>query len=318
MFILASEILAIKIRSNVNIKGLEMNGMNTKVSTYADDTNFPLSPYASTLQALETDLDFFSTLSGLKPNYDKCTLLRIGSLKGTHFTLPCSLPIRWTDGPVDVLGIHIPKNMNDLTNININNRINKVDKILQPWQGQYLTINGKITLINSLIVSQFTHLFMSLPSPGEAFFKAYEQKIFKFIWNNKPNKLKRVFLYNEYEQRGLKLLNLRALNLSLKALVQKLYLNPSWFSSRLLKNVHPIYNSLFPFMQLQSKHYNVIENAIFHNLYSFLKDAIKSWLHFQYYPPEQAEHFLQQMLWFNSNILIDGKPVFWENMSKKI
>lgn len=144
-YLLAIEILAIKIRSNVNVKDFEINGINTKVSMHVDDTNFPLSPYPSTLQALMTDLAFFSKLSGLKPNYDKCTLLRIGPLKGTHFTVPCSLPIRWTDGPVDVLGIHIPKNMNDLTNINFRNRINKVHKILQPWQGQYLTIYLKIT-----------------------------------------------------------------------------------------------------------------------------------------------------------------------------
>ena len=72
-----------------------------------------------------------------------------------------------------------------MTNINCN-RINKVDKILQPWQGQNFTVYGIITLI----VSQFTHLLMSLTSPGEAFFKAYEQKIFKCIWNNKPDKVK--------------------------------------------------------------------------------------------------------------------------------
>ena len=59
---------------------------------YADDTNVPLSPDSSTLQALIADLDSFSKLSGLKTNDDKCTLLRIASLKATHFALPCSLP----------------------------------------------------------------------------------------------------------------------------------------------------------------------------------------------------------------------------------
>ena len=47
------------------------------------------------------DLDQFSSLSGLVPCYV--------SLKNTLFTLPCSLPIKWADGEVDILGIHISK-----------------------------------------------------------------------------------------------------------------------------------------------------------------------------------------------------------------
>ena len=45
---------------------------------YGDDSSFISSPQARSLQCLIEDLDNFS---GLKPNYDKCTLLRIGSLK---------------------------------------------------------------------------------------------------------------------------------------------------------------------------------------------------------------------------------------------
>ena len=77
--------LAIKIRSNNNIRGLEIQGLRT-VSMCADDSSFILSPQARSLQCLIEDLDNFSVLSGLKPNYDKCTILRIGSLKNTTFT----------------------------------------------------------------------------------------------------------------------------------------------------------------------------------------------------------------------------------------
>ena len=82
-----------------------------KVSMYADDFNFFL-PQLSSLAALTNYLDLFSKISGLKPNYKKCKVLRIGSLTGTNFSLHCSLPIEWNDGPVDILGIHIPQNIN--------------------------------------------------------------------------------------------------------------------------------------------------------------------------------------------------------------
>ena len=68
-----------------------------------------------------------------------------------------------------------------------------------------MSIYGKITLINSLVLSQFTYLLMALPTPDDSFLKSYEQKIFHFIWNAKPDKIKRANLYNEYEFWGLKL-----------------------------------------------------------------------------------------------------------------
>ena len=96
----------------------------TKVSMY--DSSFILSPQARSLQCLIEDLDNFSGLSGLKPNYDKCTILRIGSLKNTTFTLPCSLPIKW----LDILGIHITKYINELSKMNFNRKHGEVNRCL--------------------------------------------------------------------------------------------------------------------------------------------------------------------------------------------
>ncbi len=65
---------------------------------------------------------------------------------------------------------------------------------------------------------------MSLPSPAEVFYKKYDELVFNAIWNNKPEKIKRKYLYNSLDEGGVKLINLKALNLSLKApWSQKIY-----------------------------------------------------------------------------------------------
>lgn len=65
----------------------------------------------------------------------------------------------WTDGPVNVLGVVIPEKQKiDICTINFNNKVAKIDKILQPWRGKALTLSGKISLVNSLVVSQFTYI----------------------------------------------------------------------------------------------------------------------------------------------------------------
>ena len=85
LFIIAIEMLAVKIRSNNNIKGLEIQGLKTKVSLYTDDSCFLLNPQFGSLHSLIEDLDTFPTLSGLQTNCDKCTILHIGSLKIYYF-----------------------------------------------------------------------------------------------------------------------------------------------------------------------------------------------------------------------------------------
>ena len=57
LFIMAIEILAIQIRYNNNIKGLEIQGLKTKVSLYTDDLCFLLNPQFGSLHSLIEDLD---------------------------------------------------------------------------------------------------------------------------------------------------------------------------------------------------------------------------------------------------------------------
>ena len=56
-------------------------------------------------------------------------------------------------------------------------------------------------------------------------------------------------------------------------------------------------------------HFQLFENEIISKILLFFKQAIESWLQFQFKPPEKTEQIIQQILWLNSNILIDPKNV---------
>ena len=62
--------------------------------------------------------------------------------------------------------------------------------------------------------------------------------------------------------------------------------------------------------------FTLIDNILI-GMSPFLKDALKSWLWYQYYPPDEREDILHQIIWFNANILIQGKPFFWKIMFEK-
>lgn len=63
-----------------------------------------------------------------------------------------------------MLGIHILEIMKDLVKENFDLNLANIDKTLSPWKGKTLSSFGRVTMINTLIVSQLIDLFLSLPS----------------------------------------------------------------------------------------------------------------------------------------------------------
>ena len=57
-------------------------------------------------------------------------------------------------------------------------------------------------------------------------------------------------------------------------------------------------------------HFRLFENEIISKISLFFKQAMESWLQFQFNPPERTEQIIQQIWWLNSNILIDKKNFF--------
>ena len=70
LFVLAVEVLAIAVRQNIDIRGISIDGQETKLLQYSDDTTATLADLSSA-RAFFDLLDTFKLLSGLKINYSK-------------------------------------------------------------------------------------------------------------------------------------------------------------------------------------------------------------------------------------------------------
>ena len=77
LFIMAAETLAISIRKNKNIKGINFNENEVKLTQLADDTTLFLKDIQSLQIALNL-LYMFYKGSGLKLNYSKTEILSLG------------------------------------------------------------------------------------------------------------------------------------------------------------------------------------------------------------------------------------------------
>ena len=103
LFILIVEFLANAIRKNPDIAGIHINGIEYKISQYADDTCLYLSDQNSLKTALDI-IKFFTTCSGLKINMDKSEAMWIGASSNFRHK---PYKLKWTKDMVKTLGIYI-------------------------------------------------------------------------------------------------------------------------------------------------------------------------------------------------------------------
>ena len=190
IFIFCAEILGKMIRNNKDIKGIHINNKEFKLSQYADDTQLLLDGSEISLKEALRTLKQYYIMSGLKINVDKTRALWIGSLSNSEKTLCDEYPLDWSQEPLKALGVVFSPLVFNIWDLNSQEVLLKVKNILNQWSRRKLTLIGRITVIKSLALSKFVHLFISLPAPPNELIKELEKMFYKFLWNSGPEGLK--------------------------------------------------------------------------------------------------------------------------------
>ena len=186
LFVLAVEVLAIAVRQNTNIRGISIDGQETKLLQYADDTTATLADFSSARSFFDL-LDTFKLLSGLAINYSKTEGMWIGSCRNNN-----SKPfgIKWPREPIKALGVYYSYDPALLREKNFIENLDKIKKLLNLWSCRGLSLYGKVTVIKSLVIPKFVYICSLLPVADE-FVKELNRLVYKFLWNG-PDKTTRL------------------------------------------------------------------------------------------------------------------------------
>ena len=257
--------------------------------------------------------DDFGKSSGLKINYNKTEILRIGSMKSSNNRLYTAKEVSWSNDSIRILGIEITVN-NDIEKLNILPLISKMENIIKMWSWRQLTLYGKITIINTLLLSQLIYRLTVLPSPSEATLRRIDKILFDYLWDGKPHKIAKKIISNQHHLGGTKMPNVHLKNDALKcSWVVKIYNNPAY--------------TLCPSFDFYSKidvkeilKCNLSPTDIDHcwrkKPCQLWVDVLKSWCSLNYESYDNGD-ITNQILWFNSNIKIFSKPVFYPDLYRK-
>ena len=185
-----------------------------------------------------------------------------------------------------------------MSKFNYDKYVNNIIKSTEHWNKRYLTPLGKITVIKTFLLSKFNLLFLTLPNPVDSTVKTIQKLFFNFLWDGKPDKIKRKQITKPYNQGGLNMVDLFPYIQSLKLSWTKRLLKATkqpWYiaASHSLGNPHKYFMLGTEFSQNQLTH---IDNP-------FWKNVIESWISFsKNNPPLSIDDFLTSPLWFNPNI----------------
>jgi len=144
-------------------------------------------------------------------NCEKTEALWIGSKKGSNQTICSDKNLKWADGKVKALGVWFCIDCEERKKKNYEDKVHKIEDILNNWRNKRLTLIGKIAVIKAVAVSQVVFnnvMFKTLKEINNLFFK--------FLWDNKADKIKRTEMIADYQDGGQKMLDIIELNKALK------------------------------------------------------------------------------------------------------
>ena len=145
LFILALEILAIKIRNDINIQGIRIGEKNVKLTLFADDMTCFIKDNRSYTILFET-LRAFGALSGLKVNKEKTEALALGnsgSLWEGHLVMNNLCDI------IKILGVYFGGDTKKREELNFWKTLESIKKTINLWTWRGLSLIGRIQLVKT-------------------------------------------------------------------------------------------------------------------------------------------------------------------------
>ena len=154
-----------------------------------------------------------------------------------------------------------------------------------------------------------------LPIPPE-FIELINDIAYKFLWNNKPEKIRRKTIIADYENGGLKMLDINSFLKAQKATWVKRLLSPDNASWKALPKLF-----LDDLLGLDTFKCNMTCTEKPKDFPGFYWQIIKNWNEIKniltHDEPKTPFEIRRETLWLNKNIKTKGKEIRWDRWHKK-
>ena len=230
LFILMFEALLFQVREDIYVKGFTVNDVELKLSCYADNGYFMVKTVDSIKKILRY-FDIYSPYSSSKINLEKCEACWLGRAK---FRDDKPIACKWTavnNNCMRILGSFFSYDalLSQKVNFLMVTESIHTGTIVNCWKQRDLTLGGRIQVFKSLTFSKLVYASSVQYISGDVVKEICKiQK--EFIWSGKRPKVKHSTLIGNFENGGLK-------DIDIESKLKPLKL--SWIKRLLDSNFHP-------------------------------------------------------------------------------
>jgi exonuclease III len=316
LFIILVQVLQFMLYKNDNISGITIGSKEIKILQMADDTTIFTTNLQDIPKILKV-LKIFYEISGLKTNIDKTVAYKLGKSQVLNFP-ENYLGLKWSNDPFNLLGITIAEDETKSIKENFTKRIESIELLTRIWCGRNLSLKGKLSVINSILIPKLIYPCTLLDVPQETIQQV--SKIIKnFFWNWKRPKIKLDVLIRTIVKGGIKYPCFECKIKSWKTLwaIRALKFescNPLWvkvIDALLPKGVTLCY-------LLRCKPNKKILDKYCPDLPKFYKNIILNWSEINDFPNILSTDTIKnECIWLNRNITINNQPLYNQNALTK-
>ena len=239
LFIIAIEILAIKIRQDNNIQGSKIGQEILMLSSFADDMTCFLKDNSSYNALFET-LEFFGECSGLKVNHEKTEIFALGNNTLQDVDSTSCFPKHNICVNIKILVVYFGYDVRQREALNFRQILKDMKKSINIWKWRGLSLLGKMQIVKTFAVPKIMYRASVTPLSKELI-KEANSIIYGFIWNG-TDKVKRHALISDIKNGGLRMLDIESLIKAKKVMFLKKFLQdyPSSWKTIFGKILSPV------------------------------------------------------------------------------
>ena len=311
LYILSAEIMAENIRNNMHIKGIKVRqSKELKLTQMADDTTVFLES-KNCIPALLNEIQRFSEASGLILNKSKTKGILLGRNRRNNRHIIHG--IDFSISAVKALGIYFSANTQESQQLNWNRLIEEIQNLLSSWKRRKLTLFGRITVLKSLAMSKCNYLLQCITVTKDILAKI-ESLFFKFLWNDKNDKVKRKQLTQNYEHGGIRMADVKTQLQTFQIKWVNRLISDDEMNWKVIPKFY--FNKYGNNFLLFKMNFGSIKELKYIKLPSFYKNILETWINVgggNTGEPKTFESIRNQVLWGNQFIKCNGTCLLYKN-----
>ena len=142
--------------------GILIDGIEFKITQFADDTTLILDGSQHSLQAALNILEIFGNMSGLRMNKDKTKMIWIGRKRFCQEKFITSANLNWDDTDFTLLGLRFSTDLSKIPEMNYRQTLQNIKQDIRKWSSRYLSPFGRITVVKTnIFVKIYSSIFLT-------------------------------------------------------------------------------------------------------------------------------------------------------------